>query len=1028
MASGAAVLALTTVMWPSAASAAPSDNGPGLVLHTYQSTYAEDETVRLAFVVTNAGDHPCGLAKTPDGSVQITSVRRDGQELAPVLARGFYEDGLDATVRNSLATTAPGSTVDVTLTAVRVTGGTVLRSVADGPDGGALDSLWPVGDPGRYEVTASYAVPPVGGTVTPCAGVSGARTVAFTVGSGGTGMPWLWIGVAGAGLVVLAALMLLLLLRRRWGARQRGPRGPGAGRASAAAALVLLALLGATAVASRPAYADYEVDPNRGIQVPGDFKGAVAACMAKFDAPGGDPSGLLKRLKDPKTPKVTIIPTTGGSDTFETPLGPAGKGSSVITWNPTSTDPYEDGVARDPCSALYHELNHADDISKDTVPQGDCGDTGIKTAEVKATLAENRYRKAQGLDQRKQYGGHDLPKSLDDCNKPKKKTPPPKGPTRLCEDSNQCGSTNGDPHLVTFDRAYYDFQAVGEFVVARSTTGDGFEVQSRQAPMGQSRTVSVNSALAFRVSSSTVDIMLAGGVTQVHIDHQLVDLARGPRSLPGGGTLERRESDIGRADGYEVGWPDGSEAAVDQIGAYGYRLLMRLAAGRAGKVQGLFGNFDGDPTNDIAPPTGPALAQPVPFDKLYPSYADSWRVAAGSSLFTYEAGQSTDAFTDRRFPDKPVTVADLDAARRAQAETICRWAGVTDAWQFQECVLDVGVTGRSEFAVSSATSELIAPPVAAPIAAPPMASGTLTAGAADRVSFAGRAGQAVFVDITAPTVKDSCSPYALLDPAGKHLNGGCNINGSGYIERTELTADGQYSLIIEPNSIDTGRATVRVYLAHDTDETLEPNGPYRTVTLDQPGSVARLRFTGTGGQRVFVDVPASTLPDQCSPLKLLDAAGRMLNGGCVINGDGDIEGTVLPADGAYTVVVDPSGRTTGAADVRLYSARDGSGTIVVNGPPVVATIGQPGFLMRYTFAGTAGTTVSLSATGATLPDQCSPVKLVDPVGQLVSDTCVINGTGSIPKAVLPSTGTYAVVVDPNGSATGSVTVTLSSSA
>jgi hypothetical protein len=1006
------VLALTILVWPSAASADPSDAGPGLVLHSYQPSYSQDQTVRLAFVVTNASAAPCGLAKIPDGSVQVTSVRRDGQELTPVLARGFYEDGLEGAVRAALASTAPGSTVDVTLTGVRMTGGTVLLSVADGPDGAALDSLWPIGQPGRYEVTASYAVPPVGGALQPCAGASGTRTVLFTVGRGGSGVPWLWIAV-GAGVVVLAAAVLVVFLARR------GRRLP------AAAALVLLAVLGATVAASRSAYGDYDVDPTRGIPVPGDFNAAVASCMATFAAPGGDPSGLLKRLKDPNTPKVTIIPTTSGSNTFETPLGPEGKGSSVIAWNPTSTDPYEDGVARDPCSALYHELNHADDISKDTVPQGDCGATGIKTAEVKATLAENRYRTAQSKPQRKQYEGHDLPKSLDDCKNPTKKTPPSKGPKRLCENSNQCGGTNGDPHLVTFDQAYYDFQAVGEFVLARSTTGDGFEVQSRQVPLGQARTVSVNSAVAFQVGSSTVDMTLVGGLTQVRIDHQPVDLARGQRSLPGGGSVERRESDISRPDGYEVRWPDGSEAAVDQIGAYGYRLLVKPAKARAGKLQGLLGNFDGDPTNDVAPPTGPALVQPVPFDKLYPSYADSWRVTVAASLFTYNSGQSTDTFTDRRFPDRPVSVASLDAALRAQAETICRWAGVTDAWQLLECVLDVGVTGRSEFAVSNAISELVAPPMLAPIAAPPIAAGTMTAGGTDRVTFTGHPGQAVFVDIAAPTVPDACTPYRLIDPAGKDLNGGCNINGSGYINRTELTADGQYMVVFDPRSTVTGRATVRVYLTHDIDENFDPNGPMRTVNLDQPGSVARFRFAGSAGQRVFVDVPASTLPDQCSPLELLDPGGKLLNGGCVINGAGYIDGTVLPADGTYTVVVDPSDRTLGAVDLRLYAARDGSGTIAINGPPVVATIGQPGFVTRYTFAGTAGATVSVTATGATLPDQCSPLKLVDPAGQELISGCVVDGTGSLAKTVLPTSGTYAVVVDPPGPATGSITLSLS---
>jgi hypothetical protein len=34
---------------------------------------------------------------------------------------------------------------------------------------------------------------------------------------------------------------------------------------------------------------------------------------------------------------------------------------------------------------------------------------------------------------------------------------------------------------VKFDKAYYDFQAVGEFVVVHLTAGDSLEVQARQA-------------------------------------------------------------------------------------------------------------------------------------------------------------------------------------------------------------------------------------------------------------------------------------------------------------------------------------------------------------------------------------------------------------------------------------------------------------------------------------------------------------------------------------------------------------------
>jgi hypothetical protein len=836
------------------------------------------------------------------------------------------------------------------------------------------------------------------------------------VGEVKDGFPWLLV-LAGALLVLaIGALVVVELVRRRH-------------HAAAAVALLLIGLIAVVGAGGKPAYADYEIDPNAGVPVAGvDFQGAVDDCLKGFAAPGGDPAGLLNRLKDKKAPKVRIIPTTGGSGSFETPESKDGKGSSTVTWNPTSVEPYSDDVARDPCSALYHELNHSDDISKNSVPQGECGDTGIKSAEVKATLAENRYRKSKGLPPRTEYDGKKLPKSLDDCKKPKKKVPPAKGPVKLCEGAgaNQCGSTNGDPHLVTFDRAYYDFQAVGEFVVVKSTAGDALEVQARQAPMGTGRTASVNSAVAFRLGEHRVALTIVNGATQVHIDGELVAVPRGDKSLPGGGMLVRRESDLGTADGYDVRWPDGSEAAVDQIGSYGYRLLLKLAAGRAGKVQGLLGNFDGDPANDIAPPSGSALTQPVPFEKLYPSFADSWRVVQNASLFTYADGQSTQTFTDRTFPDRAMTVTDLDPTRRAQAEEICRWAGVTNSWQFIECVFDVAVTGRSEFAVNSASTALVVARAATPIAATPIASGTLTAGSDDRLTFAGRAGQAVFVDITAPTLRDECSPYRLLDPAGKAIGSGCNINGIGYIDRTELPVNGQYTLLIDARDGTTGRATMRVYAAQDVTGRVEPNGAPVSATIEQPGAIARYQFTATAGQRVFVEVPESNLPDQCSPLELRDPAGKLLTTGCVINGNGDIDGTVLPADGTYTVVVDPNDRTIGTIALRLFAAKDQNGTIAVNGSPVVATIGQPGFITRYQFSGTAGTSVTLDATGATLPDQCSPLELRDPTGKLLSTGCVINGEGSIDKTILPVTGSYTIVVDPSGAATGTVTLSLHS--
>lgn len=52
-------------------------------------------------------------------------------------------------------------------------------------------------------------------------------------------------------------------------------------------------------------------------------------------------------------------------------------------------------------------------------------------------------------------------------------------------------------------------------------------------------------------------------------------------------------------------------------------------------------------------------------------------------------------------------------------------------------------------------------------------------------------------------------------------------------------------------------------------------------------------------------------------LQLRDAGGATLSSGCVINGAGGIEPTVLPDTGTYTIVVDPSGSATGSVTLAL---------------------------------------------------------------------------------------------------------------
>jgi hypothetical protein len=82
-----------------------------------------------------------------------------------------------------------------------------------------------------------------------------------------------------------------------------------------------------------------------------------------------------------------------------------GNGTSTqIEWNSDSTNPYpSDGTARDPASAMMHELWHAavDDIGGSSLAKND--DTAVSQDEVTATMVENVYREATDMDLRTRY-------------------------------------------------------------------------------------------------------------------------------------------------------------------------------------------------------------------------------------------------------------------------------------------------------------------------------------------------------------------------------------------------------------------------------------------------------------------------------------------------------------------------------------------------------------------------------------------------------------------------------------------------
>jgi len=174
-------------------------------------------------------------------------------------------------------------------------------------------------------------------------------------------------------------------------------------------------------------------------------------------------------------------------------------------------------------------------------------------------------------------------------------------------------------------------------------------------------------------------------------------------AAPAGGPLPHGGTVAVRPDAIAVTWPDGSEAQVWSVGPWGVAFLFQPAADRLGHLTGLLGGDAGHLVGrDGQVYPAAALEGERGFAAKYRRFGESWRIAAGDSLFAYAPGKSTASYTDRAIPHRLRTAGSLKPQVRAAAEATCRRRGITRPAILRDCALDVGATHKAAFASAGA--------------------------------------------------------------------------------------------------------------------------------------------------------------------------------------------------------------------------------------------------------------------------------------------------------------------------------------
>ena len=253
----------------------------------------------------------------------------------------------------------------------------------------------------------------------------------------------------------------------------------------------------------------------------------------------------------------------------------------------------------------------------------------------------------------------------------------------------------------------------------------------------------------------------------------------------------------------------------------------------------------------------------------------------------------------------------------------------------------------------------------------------------------------------------------------------------GFIDAVSLPLNGTYSIVVDPQSTNVGDATLTLHaVPPDTTATITLGGAPVTVGSTAPGQNATASFAGAVGDIVSLEISDVTVGTSvcCSTkVTLLRPDGRTLATTTVGTNGGFLDAVALPLTGAYTIMVDPQGALTGNATLLLHDVpADATAAGALGSTTNVATT-VPGQNARVTFAGVAGGRVSVEITDVTVGTSfcCSTkVTLLRPDGRVVSTATFGTNGGFLDAAALALTGTYAVVIDPQGSATGGVTITL----
>ena len=194
------------------------------------------------------------------------------------------------------------------------------------------------------------------------------------------------------------------------------------------------------------------------------------------------------------------------------------------------------------------------------------------------------------------------------------------------------------------------------------------------------------------------------------------------------------------------------------------------------------------------------------------------------------------------------------------------------------------------------------------------------------------ANRRMFVRFSASTINGGTG--MLLDSNGAPMTATSIGKADSFIDSTPLPsspASATYTVLVDPSGINAGSITVTVYdlgLSDPAPVTIASLPGTQTVTTSSPGVNGGITFPAVAGHKVSVKMAGSTFATVSAAAAEARRARSSAWRRPTAPPTGFVDALDVPTTGTYTLVVDPTGVSTGTASFTVYDiAADAGGTL-----------------------------------------------------------------------------------------------------